>query len=218
MSGLAFPTFTRAELAVDQAVHALGVAAVVVAVPPLIALAALNHGALRFGSALVYGLAAIAMLVASAAYNLAPPSPAKEILRRIDHAVIFIMIAGTYTPLVLCKVGGAAGSAMLAAVWAAALGGAALKLCRPRRFERLSIALYLALGWSIVPMIAPMAAALSTGALVLVAVGGGLYTVGVLVHLAHRLPYHNAIWHALVLAAASCHYAAIMIDVALPAG
>ena len=210
MDATAFPSFTPREHAADRAVHALGIAAAAVAVPLLVAIAA-SRGALTFSGVLAYGLAAVAMLVASALYNIAPPSRTKEILRRIDHAVIFVMIAGTCTPFVLCRLGGAWGMGLLAYVWLVALGGVVLKLGFPRRFERVSIVLCLALGWSMVPMLA----ALSTTALVLVGIGGLLYSVGVVFHVWRRLRYHNAIWHGLVLAAAACHYAAIMIDVAL---
>jgi hemolysin III len=129
--------------------------------------------------------------------------------------MIFVMIAGTYTPLALCRIGGAAGIGLLLYVWLVAIAGAALKLCFPRRFERVSIFLYLALGWSALPMLPQMTAALSATALVLIWTGGILYSIGVVFHLYRRLPYHNAIWHSLVLTAASCHYAAVMIDVAL---
>lgn len=213
---LSFPVFTRGEHAADRAVHALGVVAAGIGVPLLVALAA-DQGAVTIAGVLIYGLAALATMVASALYNIAPPSRYKEILRRVDHSVIFVMIAGTYTPLVLSRIGGAWGIGLLACVWLIAIGGVVLKLGFPRRFERVSIVLYLALGWSVLPMIVPMTAALSLTALVLIGVGGLLYSVGVVFHLWRRLPYHNAIWHSLVLAAASCHYAAIMIDVALAA-
>jgi hemolysin III len=210
-----FPIFTHGEQTADRVVHVLSVVAALVAVPPLVALTAVNHGALTLGGVLTYGLGAIATLVASALYNLASPSPYKEILRRIDHSVIFVMIAGTYTPFALCRIGGAAGISLLGCVWLVAISGAALKLCFPRRLERVSIVLYLALGWSVLPMLAPLTAALSATGLVLIGTGGLLYTMGVVFHLSHHLPYHNAIWHSLVLAAASCHYAAVMIDIAL---
>ena len=210
MDASVFPSFTPREHAADRAVHALGIAAAAVAVPLLVAIAA-SRGALTFSGVLAYGLAAVAMLVASALYNIAPPSRTKEILRRVDHSMIFVMITGTCTPFLLCRLGGAWGMWLLAYVWLVALGGVALKLGFPRRFERVSIVLCLALGWSMVPMLA----ALSTTALVLVAIGGLLYSVGVVFHVWRRLRYHNAIWHGLVLAAAACHYAAIMIDVAL---
>jgi hemolysin III len=216
MHALTFPTFTPGERTADRFVHALGIVAVAAGVPLLVAIAA-DHGALTLAGVLPYGLGAIAMIVVSALYNLAPPSHAKEILRRVDHSVIFVMIAGTYTPFVLCRVGGAWGIGLLACVWLVAVGGVVLKLAFPRRFERVSIVLYLALGWSILLMLAPMVAALSTTALALIGIGGALYSLGVVFHLCRRLPYHNAIWHALVLAAASCHYAAVMIDVALAA-
>jgi hemolysin III len=106
--------------------------------------------------------------------------------------------------------GGAWGIGLLSAVWAIALIGVATRLAFPRAFERLSVPLYLAQGWAVLVAIKPLALSVPTLALVLIGIGGALYTVGVLFHLWHRLPYHNAIWHGFVLVAAGVHYAAIL--------
>ncbi|NIA71052.1 hemolysin III family protein [Pelagibius litoralis] len=212
---LVFPTYASAERRADAAVHVLGVGASLIAFPILILLALPQGSSLSILSLAVYGTGLIAVFACSAAYNMAKRPGWKEILRRLDHAAIFVMIAGTYTPFSLIVIGGGWGLALLAAVWVVALAGVALKLFLPRRFERAAIALYLAQGWAILAVVEPLVAALSTAALVLLVTGGGLYTLGVVSHLWRRLPYHNAIWHALVLAAAGCHYAAILEAVVL---
>ncbi len=150
------------------------------------------------------------MLGCSALYNLAATGSRKALLRRFDHAAIFMMIAGTYTPVALLAVGGASGRALLAVVWTGAAGGIALKLLAPRRFERVSVAAYLLLGWAGLAALDPLLAALPPRDLALLAGGGLLYSLGVAVHLSTGLPYHNALWHALVLAAAACHYAVVL--------
>ncbi len=161
----------------------------------------------------LYGMGLLAMFGFSAGYNMVDRPDWKQILRRFDHAAIFLMIAGTYTPIMLIGVGGARGYALLALVWAVALMGVALKLAAPRRFERISVVLYLALGWSILAVMEPLISALSVPALVLIVIGGVVYSFGVAFLVWRRLPYHNAIWHGFVLVAAGCHYAAVL-DVA----
>jgi hemolysin III len=123
------------------------------------------------------------------------------------------MIAGTYTPFSLVVIGGSWGWGLLAFVWTAALAGMALKLLCPHRFERLSILVYLLMGWSILVAIEPLLAGISRTGLVLLVTGGVLYSIGVVFHMWNRLPFQNAIWHGFVLAAAACHYAAIMHEV-----
>jgi hemolysin III len=212
-----FPRYTRGEVLADAAAHITGLALGLVATIWLLITASHNNGGLLLLGAGLYGLGLLAMLTCSAGYNLWPPSPMKELWRRFDHAAIFIMIAGTYTPLLLNRMGGEFGFGLLAFVWTAALGGAALKLAFPRRWESITLALYLGLGWSIVVAYNPLLQAVSMQSLYLIAAGGLIYSVGVVFHLWDRLPYQNAIWHWLVLIAAGCHYFAIFNEVAMAA-
>ena len=117
----------------------------------------------------------------------------------------------------LIAIGGPWGTGLLIFVWSVALGGVALKLLWPWRFERLSVLAYLLLGWCIVVAFDPLTAAVSVAGIALLVAGGVLYSLGVIFHLWTRLPYQNAIWHAFVLAAAVCHFSAILGDVALAA-
>ncbi|MFM2042025.1 MAG: hypothetical protein RLY86_601 [Pseudomonadota bacterium] len=157
----------------------------------------------------LYALGMIGMLAASAAYNLAPTGAVKAWLRRLDHALIFGAIAGTYTPFLLLGVPGLAGMALVIVMWGLAILGATLKLRGRMGRPRLSTALYLSLGWIGVPAFPVLATTLTGETLWMVGAGALLYTVGAVIHLMDRLPFHNAIWHALVLAAAACHYIAI---------
>lgn len=198
-------TPSAAEHWADAAVHLAGVLFAICALAFLFPhAAALENGF----SLLVYGCGLAAMLGASAAYNLWS-GPAKEILRRVDHAMIFVMIAGSYTPFVMLRLNGSTAALVGGVVWTGALIGVALKLLYPRRFERLSLVLYLALGWMLVVCFRPLMDSLAVSTLVLLLAGGLLYTAGVPIHLATRLRFHNAAWHACVLAAAICHFAAI---------
>ena len=212
--------YSRGEVIADAAIHALG-AAFGVAACGLLAAATLPRAGtdpLRALALGVYAAGLLAMLGCSALYNLVPEgSPRKALLRRCDRAAIFAMIAGTYTPVAGVALGGATGGWLLAFVWAAAAAGAAHALLgRPGRRKGVAVLLYLLLGWCGVALIVPLAAALSTEALALLAAGGVLYSVGTAFHLAARLPYHNAAWHACVLAAAACHFVAVLRDIAPP--
>ena len=210
-----FPIYSRGEYLADMAAHVLGLTVgLVAAIALLIEASHFGQPLLLIGAGL-YGLGLVAMLSCSAAYNLCPPSPLKSFLRKLDHAAIFIMIAGTYTPLLLNRVGGDWGLGLLSFVWLVAFGGAFLKIMFPRRWEMYTIALYVGLGWSILVAINPLLRSVSVESLILIGAGGVVYSIGVIFHLWDRLPYQNAIWHWLVLIAASCHYIAIMNEVAI---
>jgi hemolysin III len=155
----------------------------------------------------------LAMLGASAAYNMWPVSPRKWILRRLDHAFIYLMIAGTYTPVVALVGSGPVAWTLLALIWTVALAGIAIKILMPGRWDRVSIVLYLMLGWSGVLAYESVISGLTPSALGFLAVGGLLYSVGVVFHVWRSLPFQNAIWHAFVLAATACHYGTIMASV-----
>lgn len=202
--------YTRAERLADGVVHAAGVALCLIGTTVLLASVVSTGGALVISAAVAYGGGLLATFGLSAAYNLVRTPDLKEAIRPFDHAAIYVMIAGTYTPFALVGLGGETGFALLAVVWAVAIVGVLLKLLWPRRFEPASIALYVALGWIGLLVIGPLFARLTESVLVLLGLGGGLYTAGVLFHLWDRLRYQNAIWHCFVLAAASCHYVAVL--------
>lgn len=206
--------YTPREMLADGIVHGIGVAFAVIGAAALLvcaALAGVGTGALA--AVAIYALGLAATLGTSAAYNLWPVGRAKWILRRFDHAAIYVMIAATYTPFVVLFGTGAAAWCLLAGIWAVAIIGIALKLVLPGRFDRLSILLYLALGWSGVLAYEPVLATLAKVPFALLAAGGLLYSFGVVFHVWRRLPFQNAIWHLFVLAAAMCHYGAVLASV-----
>ena len=163
-------------------------------------------------SVFVYCAGLLAMICASAAYNLAPHGASKGVLRRLDHAAIFIMIAATYTPFAVNRLGAPYGTVVLWAIWLSASFGVTMKVLFPRRFEILSIALYLAMGWMIVFVLQPLHAAMSATDFWLLVAGGLVYSAGVAFYLIERIPYHKAIWHAFVLVAAVLHFAAVSFE------
>jgi hemolysin III len=209
---------TRHELAADFIVHVIGIAAGSIGGATLVALIAARGNWLEFGALLIYALGIVAMFCCSAAYHLARNSPWRAFLRRCDHAAIFVMIAGTYTPFTLLRLEGAWCWGLTSAVWSIAGFGIVMKLCRHRDLRYASIAQYLLLGWIGVIAIDPLFQSLGWQTLGLIGLGGVLYSVGVVFHAWERLPFHNAIWHSFVLAAASVHFAAVVTGVVLTGG
>ncbi len=202
--------YTQHEHLADAVVHVLGI---VFAINASLWLLFHVTGLPVVVSVTVYCVGLLAMIGFSAAYNLMPHHrPSKAVLRRLDHAAIFLMIAGTYTPFAVNRMEAPYGPAILVAVWVAATAGVVLKVLYPMRFERASIVLYLATGWMIVTVIYPLAHSLAAFDFALLAAGGLVYSAGVAFYLIERIPYHKAIWHAAVLAAAVLQFSAIALE------
>jgi hemolysin III len=198
--------YSRNEMRVDAIVHILGI---LFSFNASLWLLAHVTGLSVVVSVAVYCAGLLTMILASAAYQLWRHGPAKEFLRRIDHAAIFLMIAATYTPFAANRLGGETGAALLAAIWLCATAGAILKLAFPRRFERLSVIFYLAMGWMILAVAKPLSAALTSIDLWLLVAGGLVYSAGVIFFLAERLPFHKPVWHSFVLVAVALQFAAV---------
>lgn len=205
----------RAEIVADGVIHAIGVVSGVAGAAVLLAVAFSAAHGVEVGSTVIYVIGLLSMLGLSAAYNLWPVSPRKWLLRRFDHSAIYLLIAATYTPFLLQMKSGIIPTVLLMVVWLTASAGIALKLCWPERFDRLSIVLYLVLGWSGLLAYEPVAEALRPLTLWLIAIGGALYSVGVIFHVWRSLRFQNAIWHGFVLSAAGVHYAAVLSCVLL---
>jgi hemolysin III len=201
--------YDRSETLADAVIHVLGVAMALGGAAALIVIAVHGGNIAQFLAVTIYLAGLLAMFCFSAAYNLWPVSPFKWWLRRLDHSAIYLLIAGTYTAFMLPMHGGSA-AAVLALIWTAALAGMAIKLFWPGRFDRTSIGLYLAMGWSGLFVIDPVAAALAPVTLWLIALGGAFYSIGVIFHIWRKLRFQNAIWHGFVLTAALCHYTAVL--------
>jgi hemolysin III len=209
------PEYTIRERIADGCIHVIGVTASLAALTALLIIGVESKTLLWGVSLAIYGLALVATFSCSAGYHLVVRPKLKEILRRFDHAAIFLMIAGTYTPFILIKMNTPWGLGLLAVVWAMAAIGIAIKLFAPRFLDGLSTALYLVQGWAVVAALEPLMSAMPGRVLTLLVAGGVLYTIGVVFHLWERLPYQNAIWHGFVLSAASCHFAAVIFVVGL---
>jgi hemolysin III len=201
--------YDRAEIIADGIVHAAGIILGLVGAVALVIVAARTRP-IEIAPTLIYIIGLVAMLGLSAAYNMWPISPTKWLLRRFDHSAIYLLIAGTYTPFLALMKSGLAFAGLTIGIWSSALLGVFLKLALPGRFDRLSIALYLLMGWSGVIAYIYLAPAVPSSSLWLLAIGGILYSLGALFHVWEQLRFQNAIWHGFVLLAAGCHYSAVL--------
>jgi hemolysin III len=202
--------YDRSEIIADGIVHGVGVVAALVAVTVLIFYATVWASPGLAASAWIYGLGLIASLGISFAYNIWPVTPAKWILRRFDHSAIFVLIAGTYTPFLVAALPDPLILANLVGLWGVAVFGIVLKCGWPGRFDRLTILLYLAMGWSGVMLVSRLLSVLSAATMILILIGGIIYSLGVIFHVWEKLRFQNAIWHGFVVTAAGVHYAAVL--------
>lgn len=202
--------YSRAELIADGIVHAVGIVLAIAAGSATLALAAFRLGPGEYVAAAFYVAALLTVLSISLAYNLWPISPAKWILRRFDHAAIYLLIAATYTPFLTQLGDRALAGQMIALVWAAAITGIALKMFFPGRFDRLAIVFYLAIGWSGVMVARTMLHTLPPLTLALLLAGGIVYSCGVVFFVWRGLRFQNAVWHGFVVTGAGLHFAALI--------
>jgi hemolysin III len=205
---------TFAEHFADGVLHVLGLAAAIAGATALMVWAALSVPADRLWPLIPYAVGLVATFALSAAYNLTLHRKIRAVLRRFDHAAIYLMIAGTYTPMAIIGIGGGRGIALAVAAWSLAVFGITLKLAFFHRWPRLGFTLYLAQGWLGVVAAWPLMQSLPLAALILLVIGGVTYTIGTIFY-AKAWPFSTAIWHGHVLAAAATHYAAVILIVRL---
>ncbi|WP_101067770.1 PAQR family membrane homeostasis protein TrhA [Roseovarius salinarum] len=209
----AYPAYSRAERIADAVVHVSGVVAAIVGVSLLFALWAWRMDGATLTAAIVYSGTLVVMLSASAAYHLGAHTRLRPILRRLDHAAIYVKIAGTFTPLA-AMLGSLFGYVLLGVIWALALVGAAMKiLTKPGRMTD-GWAPYLALGWAGVALFVPLTGVLPGASLWLILAGGLAYTAGIVFYRWERLRFSLAIWHGFVLGGTACFFVGITMAAA----
>lgn len=204
--------YSRAEIIADGIVHAVGIVLAIAAGSTLLALAAYRTGPGEYVAAAFYVVSLLTVLSISLAYNVWPvSSPAKWILRRFDHAAIYLLIAATYTPFLAQLGGSPLAVSMIVLVWTAAAVGIAIKVFLPGRFDRLAIVFYLVIGWSGLVLVEPLVRTLPATSIALIVAGGIVYSCGVIFFAWKGLRFHNALWHGFVVTGAGLHLAA-MVD------
>ncbi len=209
MSAPAVKYYPPLEEKINIGSHALGFVLSVIGLV-LLLIEAFSHGSLPQRVAYpIYGVSLLILYAASAIYHAAKQPDRRRKLRVVDHAAIYVLIAGTYTPFMLITMPGLLGYAILAAAWSMAVVGIVLKIFYTGRFELLSTALYVLMGWAIVFAIQPLAANLAWAGLVWLIAGGIAYTVGAILYAIKKMPFNHAIFHVFVLFGSLCHFVAV---------
>lgn len=203
------PQYRLSEEITSSVTHGIGAALSIAGLSVLVSLAGVKGDPWRIVAFSVYGFSLVMLYVSSTLYHGIPFPRAKRVLRRLDHASIFLLIAGTYTPFVLVVLRGTFGWTMFAVVWALAAFGIAMKVAFTGRFEAASVLLYICMGWLGVTGIKTVVAHLPAGGVAWLVLGGVAYTLGVFFYACHRIPFNHAIWHVFVIAGSICHYVAV---------
>ncbi|MGJ8572947.1 MAG: PAQR family membrane homeostasis protein TrhA [Hoeflea sp.] len=207
-----YPDYTRSERVADGSMHAIGVIGSVFGAALLLAWSAPVASVWEITAVSIYAMTLIATFTASAFYHMSPWESIRPVLRRIDHAAIYLKIAGTYTPLVV-MIGSGLAYVVLGIVWALAIVGIVLKLVFWTTPGQFGPALYLIMGWMSVVLFWSSWSELPFGYIV---AGGLLYTLGVAFYAAKTMKFSNAIWHGFVIAASACFFVAISLSVTQP--
>lgn len=205
--------YTLGEELAHVATHGVGALLSAAGLALLVVLAAL-HGRREavIGSA-VFGAMLVLLYTASTVYHAVPWPRAKRVAKAFDHACIYLLIAGTYTPFTLVTLRGPTGWALFLAVWSLAVVGALTSLVWTTRPPWLGVLLYVAMGWMVLFAGKTLVASLATGGLALLLAGGLAYTLGSLFYLVKRVRYMHAVWHAFVLGGSVCHFLAVALYV-----
>jgi len=190
--------------------HGLGLLLALVALPILV-LTAIDAGNVRFLVGVsVFGGTMVVLYLASTLYHSITHEAAKQLFRVFDHTAIFLLIAGTYTPFALGVLRGPWGWSLLAVVWTLAVIGITLKIRTRTRHSRLSIVLYVIMGWLAVVAVKPIVMLIPVPGILLILAGGLAYTGGLAFFAAHRIRYNHFIWHLFVIAGTVCHFFAVL--------
>lgn len=206
---------TPAEKRADLWVHIVGLVLAAIGGIVLAMLAAVYSGIGATVATAIYAMCLIAMLSISTVYNQIRPCAARPILRRLDEAAIFLMIAGSYTPFTTQRFEGAWSIGFSVLVWAIAFGGVFAKLALPRLSDAIWSAVYVGFGWVAVLALKPMMDTVHPIALGLLVAGGLIYTAGVFVFISPKVKFRRAIWHGFVVTGAMTHWAAVLVGVVL---
>jgi len=197
--------------------HGIGLALSVVGLIALVVLSIVRGSAWHIAGCTTFGVTLVLLYGASTLYHSFHAPGLKRILKILDHAAIYLLIAGTYTPFTLVNLRGFWGWTLFALVWGLSVFGIAWKFFHVDRFQLVSTLTYIAMGWLALIAIKPLLAAVPLSGIMWLVAGGLFYTIGASFLGLKRVPYHHAIWHVFVMAGSVCHYFAVMFYV-LPHG
>ena len=193
--------------------HGVGLLLSVIGLATLVVYSSLYGDVWHIVSCSIYGASLIVLYTSSTLYHAVTLPNLKRLLQKLDHAAIFLLIAGTYTPFTLVNLRGGWGWTLFGLVWSVAIAGMIMEVIVEKRYKRLSIGLYLGLGWLVMIAIGPMIDNVAPGGLILLLAGGLFYSLGVIFYVWKTLVYHHAIWHLFVLAGSAFHFFAVLFYV-----
>lgn len=207
------PRYSVGEEIANSITHGFGLVMAIAGLAVLAAFASVFGTTWHIVSVSIFGATLILLYAASTLYHSIPLPRAKEVLRRLDHSAIFLLIAGTYTPFALVTLRGPFGWTLFVLIWGLAIFGIVLQRVLIRQKSWITALPYIGMGWLGALVVQQMLTMIAPGAVILLLAGGIAYTVGVLFFVWKRLPYHHAVWHLFVLAGSACHYFAVLLFV-----
>jgi len=205
--------FSLKQEMVHSIIHAFGILFGIISIPILTAIAAKNANVIGIAGASVYGFCFLMLFTFSTLYHSFQQPQVKRVLEVFDHISIYFLIAGTYTPFLLIYLNDSFGITLLCILWGLTVAGIVFKIFFTGRFKVVSLIIYVVMGWILFAGGKRFFTDLPTDVLVLLIIGGGLYSLGIIFYLWHRFYWHHAVWHFFVLVAAVCHYVAVLLAV-----
>jgi hemolysin III len=190
--------------------HGIGVAFSIAALVLLVVMASLYGDAWRIVSFSIYGTTLIILYLASTLYHSLTNPKAKNFFHYLDHSAIFLLIAGTYTPVTLVALRGTVGWILFVLIWMIAIGGIIFKAVAKGRFRIISVIIYLAMGWIVVFAVKPILNTVPTGLLYWLVIGGLFYSLGIIFYALKKMPFHHMVWHIFVLCGSISHFFGIL--------
>ncbi|MFT7007503.1 MAG: hemolysin III [Colwellia sp.] len=208
------PTYSKNEELANTLSHGLGALLSLVAIVLLLSNAvtnstvgySINNELMRIVSFSVYGSSLLILFLSSTFYHATTNSQSKKVFKLLDHCAIYVLIAGTYTPLLLLSLSGLLGYSLMIVIWLIAISGIFFKFKFGHKYKKISLATYVGMGLIAFTILGELYKVLPTNAVSLLAIGGLVYLVGVYFYVQKNIPFNHAIWHLFVLSGAACHF------------
>lgn len=207
--------YTLGEELFNSISHGVGALGAIACCAVIVVFAALTRDPWKIVSASVYGICMILLFLFSTLYHSLTNATAKKVFRAFDHLGIFLLIAGSYTPITLVTLRGPLGWTLFGVVWGAAVLGIVFNAISVERFKKFSMIAYIATGWAVVLAIVPLVRSIPLPGIILMVIGGLMYTIGIVFYKMKKIRYMHSVWHLFVLAGALFQYFAILFYVIL---
>jgi len=202
--------YTLAEEIANAITHGIGAALSIAGLVVLVVLAAIYGSAWSIVAVGIYGSTLVLAYLSSTLYHSIPHRRAKRVLQVLDHSMIFLLIAGTYTPVAMLALASGPDWLLLVTIWSLAVAGIVLQIVWPNRYEALRVTLYVVMGWLVLAWAGPLVEGIGWDGTALMVVGGVAYTAGIGFYAWDRLPFNHAVWHLFVMGGSAAHFFAIL--------